>query len=76
MITLQTIAIWLIQTVLFFIGIVTAGVAAHVGGPLIAGAFSVDELIPSAVIFFAVVAALGWIGNKFWPEEWLYNLFL
>jgi hypothetical protein len=76
MITLQTIAAWLIQAVLFFIGIVTAGVAAHVGGPLVAGAFDVDELIPSAVIFFAVVAALGWIGNRFWPEEWLYNPFL
>jgi len=76
MITLQTIAIWLIQAVLFFIGIVTAGVAAHVGGPLIAGAFNVDELIPSTIIFFAVAAALGWIGNKFWPEEWIYNHFL
>jgi hypothetical protein len=76
MITLYTIAIWLIQAVLFFIGIVIGGIAAHVGGPLIAGAFNVDELIPSAVIFFAVVAALGWIGNKFWPEEWLYNPFL
>ena len=69
MITLQTIAIWLIQAVLFFIGIVTAGVAAHVGGPLIAGAFNVDDLIPSAVIFFAVAAALGWIGNKFGPRN-------
>jgi hypothetical protein len=76
MITLHTIAIWLIQSVLFFIGIVIAGVAAHVGGPLIAGAFNIDELIPSAIIFFAVVATLGWIGNKFWPEEWLYNPFL
>lgn len=76
MITLHIIAIWLIQAVLFFIGIVTAGLAAHVGGPLIAGAFNGDELIPSAVIFFAVAAALGWIGNKFWPEEWLYNPFL
>jgi hypothetical protein len=33
-------------------------------------------LIPSAVIFFAVAATLGWIGNKFWPEDWLYNPFL
>jgi hypothetical protein len=76
MITLHTIAIWLIQSVLFFIGIVIAGVAAHVGGPLIAAAFNVDDLILSAIIFFAVAAALGWIGNKFWPEEWLYNPFL
>ena len=73
MITLHTIAIRLIQAVLFFIGIVTAGLAAHVGGSLIAGAFNVDELIPSAIIFFAVAAALGWIGNKFWPEQWVYN---
>ena len=76
MITPHTIAIWFIQAVLFFIGIVTAGVAAHVGGPLIAGAFNVDELIPSAVIFFAVAAALGWIGNKLWPEDWIHNPFL
>jgi hypothetical protein len=75
MITFHTIAIWLIQAVLFLIGIGTAGLAAHLGGPLIAGAFNVDELIPSAVIFFAVAATLGWIGNKFWPEEWLYNPF-
>jgi hypothetical protein len=76
MITLHTIAIWLIQAVLFLIGICTAGLAAHVGGPLIAGAFNVDELIPSAVIFFAVAAALGWIGNKLWPEDWIHNPFL
>ena len=76
MITLHTIAIWLIQAVLFLIGIGTAGLAAHLGGPLISRAFNVDELIPSAVIFFAVAATLGWIGNKFWPEEWLYNPFL
>ena len=76
MITLHAIAIWLIQAVLFLIGIATAGVAAHVGGPLIAGAFGIDELVPSAAIFFAVAAVLGWIGNKLWPEEWLYNPFL
>jgi hypothetical protein len=76
MITLHTIAIWLIQAMLFLIGIGTAGLAAHLGGLLIAGAFNVDELIPSAVIFFAVAATLGWIGNKFWPEDWLYNPFL
>ncbi len=76
MITLHTIAIWLIQAVLFFIGIVTAGLAAHLGGPLIAGAFNVDDLIPSAIIFFAMAAALGWIGNKLWPEDWIHNPFL
>jgi hypothetical protein len=76
MITLHTIAIWLIQAVLFTIGIGTAGLAAHIGGPLIAGAFGIDELIPSAVIFFAVAAVLGWTGNKLWPADWLYNPFL
>ena len=76
MMTLQTIAIWLIQAVLFFIGICAAGLAAHVGGPLIAGAFNIDELIPSAIIFCAVAAALGWIGNKLWPEDWIHNPFL
>ena len=73
MITLQAIAIWLIQGVVFLIGIRTAGLAAHLGGPLIAGAFNVDELIPSAVIFFTVAAVLGWIGNKFWPGDWSHN---
>jgi hypothetical protein len=73
MMTLQTIAIWLIQAALFFTGICAAGLAANVGGPLIAGAFNIDELIPSAIIFFAVAAALGWIGNKFWPEDWIHN---
>ncbi|SDP47627.1 hypothetical protein [Afipia sp. GAS231] len=76
MMTLQAIAIWLVQALLFLVGIGTAGLAAHLGGPLIAGAFNVDDLIPSAIIFFAVAAALGWIGNKFWPEDWLYNPFL
>ena len=76
MTTLQTLAIWLIQAVLFLIGISTAGLAAHLGGPLIAGTFNIDELIPSAVIFFGVAAALGWIGNRFWPEHWIHNPFL
>ncbi|MEO8318021.1 MAG: hypothetical protein ABJA75_09135 [Bradyrhizobium sp.] len=76
MITLQTLAIWLIQGVAFLIGISTAGLAAHVGGPLIAGAFNVDELIPSAAIFFAVAALLGWTGNKLWPGDWIHNPFL
>jgi hypothetical protein len=76
MITLQSIAIWLIQAVLFLIGISTAGLAAHLGGPLIAGAFNVDELIPSAAIFFGVAALLGWIGNRLWPADWIHNPFL
>ena len=33
-----------------------------------------DPLRPfPALIFFAVAAALGWIGNRFWPEDWMYN---
>jgi hypothetical protein len=76
MFTLQIIAIWLIQSVLFLIGIGTAGLAAHVGGALVAGAFNVDDAIPSATIFFAVAAVLGWIGNKLWPEDWGGNPFL
>ena len=59
MMTLQTLIIWLVQTLLFLIGIGTAGLAAHVRGHIIGGAFNIDELLPSAVIFFAVAAALG-----------------
>ena len=76
MITLQTLAIWLIQAVRFLIGISTAGLAAHLGGPLIGSAFNIDELIPSAVIFFGVAALLGWIGNILWPGDWNHNPFL
>ncbi|WP_426524486.1 hypothetical protein [Bradyrhizobium sp. McL0615] len=50
-----------------------AGLTAHLAGPLLATAFAIDELIPTAVVFFAVAAGLGWIGNRFWPEEWMYN---
>ena len=51
-----------------------AGLTAHhLIGPPIAGAVNIDELIPTALIFFAVAAALGWIGNRFWPEDWMYN---
>ena len=75
-ITFQTLAIWFIQVVLLLIGVSVAGLAAHLGGALIAGAFNIDELIPSAVIFFAVAAVLGWIGNRVWPEHWIHNPFL
>ena len=76
MIMLQILAIWLIQAVLFLIGISTAGLAAHLGGPLIAGGCNIDELIPSAAIFFGVAAMLGWIGNKLWPDDWIHNPFI
>ena len=65
--------IWIIQAVLFGIGIGIAMLTAYLAGPLLATAFAIDELIPTAIVFFAVVAGLGGIGNRFWPEEWLYN---
>ena len=76
MFTLQAIVIWIVQAILFVIGMGTAGLAAHLAGALIAEVFDVDALIPSAVIFFIVAAALGWVGNRLWPEDWLYNPFL
>jgi hypothetical protein len=73
MMILREIAIWICQTVLSLIGISVAGLSAHLGGALVASAFNIDELIPSAIIFFAAVAVIGWIGNRFWPENWMYN---
>jgi hypothetical protein len=61
---LRDIVAMLCQGVLFSIGFGIAGLAAHLGGALIASAFGVDDLIPAAIIFFAVVALLGWIGNR------------
>jgi hypothetical protein len=73
MMLLRDMMVWIIQAVLFGIGIGFAGLMAHLAGPLLATAFAIDELIPTAVVFFAVAAVLGWIGNRFWPEDWLYN---
>jgi hypothetical protein len=73
MMALQEIMIWIVQAVLFGIGIGVALLTAHLAGPLLATAFAIDELIPTAIVFFAVAAGLGWIGNRFWPEEWMYN---
>jgi hypothetical protein len=73
MMALRDILIWIIQAVLFGIGIGIALLTAHLAGPLLATAFAIDELIPTAIVFFAVVAVLGWFGNRFWPEEWMYN---
>ena len=70
---LRDIVIWTIQAVLFGIGIGIALLTAHLAGPLAATAFAIDELIPTAIVFFAVAAGLGWIGNRFWPEDWLYD---
>ncbi|MEH2527851.1 MULTISPECIES: hypothetical protein [unclassified Bradyrhizobium] len=50
-----------------------AGLTAHPAGPLAAAAFAIDELIPTAIVFFAVVTVLGWFGNRFWPDDWIYN---
>jgi hypothetical protein len=72
MMALRDILIWIIQAVLFGIGIGIARLT-HVAGPLLATAFAIDELIPTAIVFFAVVAVLGWFRNRFWPEEWMYN---
>ena len=57
---LREIMIWIIQAVLFGIGIGFAGLAAHLAGPLLATAFAIDELIPTAFVSFAVLAGLGW----------------
>jgi hypothetical protein len=73
MMLLRDMMVWIIQAVLFGIGIGFAGLMAHLAGPLLATAFAIDELILTAVVFFAVAAVLGWIGNRFWPEDWLYN---
>jgi len=73
MMLFRALVIWTVQVLLFAIGMGVAGLFAHVFGPIMAEVFNIDELIPSALIFFAVAAALGWIGNKFWPEDWLYN---
>jgi len=43
---LRDMMIWIIQAVLFSIGIGIAGLTAHLAGPLLATAFAIDELIP------------------------------
>ena len=73
MMLLRALVIWTVQVLLFGIGIGVAGLTAHLTGPLIAGALHVDELIPTALVFFIVAAALGWIGDRLWPQDWIYN---
>jgi hypothetical protein len=73
MMLLRTLMIWTIQAVMLGIGIGTAGLAAHLLGPLLGRAFAIDELIPSALVFFAAAAGLGWLGNRYWPDDWTYN---
>ena len=72
MMPFRTIVIWAVQVLLFCVGIGVAGLSAHLFGPIIAETFGIHEMIPTALIFFAVAAALGWIGNRFWPEDWTY----
>ena len=73
MILLRDIAIWIVQAVLFGIGIGIAGLTAHLAGPLLAAAFAVDELNPTANVFFSVAATHRWLGNRFRPHRWMYN---
>jgi hypothetical protein len=40
-----------------------AGLSAHLGGTLVALAFDINDIIPTVVIFFAVVAAR-WDGSE------------
>src|SRR2546430_7397617 len=73
MMALRDIMIWIIQAVLFGIGIGFAGLMAHLAGPLLAAAFAIDELIPTAIVFFAVAAGLRWIGKRILAAEWMGN---
>lgn len=73
MMLLRELSIWFVQAVLFGVGIGFAGLTAHLAGPQLATALAIHELIPTAIVFFAVAAGLGWIGNRFWPADWLYN---
>jgi hypothetical protein len=73
MMALREIMIWIIQAVLFGIGIGIALLTAHLAGPLLATAFAIDELITTAIVFFSVASGLGWIGSRFWTEDWMYN---
>ncbi|NOJ40422.1 hypothetical protein [Bradyrhizobium australiense] len=65
--------IWTVQALLFCIAIGIAGPTAHLAGPLLATAFAVDQLIPTVLVFFAAAAALGWLGNRLLPGDWLHN---
>ena len=73
MLSFRAIVIWIVQAVLFGIGIGTAGLTAHMFGPIMAEVFNIDEAIPTSLIFFAVAASLGWFGSRFWPEDWWHN---
>jgi len=46
MMLLRDMMVWIIQAVLFGIGIGFAGLTAHLAGPLLATAFAIDEFDP------------------------------
>src|SRR4051812_50143757 len=71
MMALREIMIWIIQVVLFGIGIGFAGLTAHLVGPLLAAAFAIDELIPTAIVFFAVTAGPGLGGKSVLAHDWV-----
>ena len=73
MMMLRLIIIWIVQCLLFLIGIGIAQLCAELGSHLVVSAFHIDETLPKAVIFFGTAALLGWIGNRYWPEGWLSN---
>ena len=79
MMLFRAIVLWTVQVLLFGIGIGTAGLLAHLFGPIIGQAFAIDELIPTALLTLlaagheTTAATLGWIGNRFWPEDWMHN---
>ena len=74
MMLFRALVIWTVQVLLFGIGIGVAGLTAHLIGPPIAGAVNIDELIPTALDLLSPWRrTLGWIGNRFWPEDWMYN---
>jgi hypothetical protein len=72
MMLLRTLVIWTVQALLFCTGTGIAGLMAHLFGPLLARAFAIDELIPMALVFFAVAAGSGWLGNRYWPDDGTY----
>ena len=73
MMLLREIMILIVQAVLFGIGIGIAGLTAHLAGALVAAVFAIDELIPTAIVFFSVMGALGWLGDRLWPDDWMHN---
>ena len=72
MMLLREIMILIVQAVLFGIGIGIAGLTAHLAGALVAAVFAIDELIPTAIVFFSVMGPSDGLETG-WPEDWLHN---